>query len=100
MSAPDLSQAPPVRESNNAPTIYADGYHGVVVGSGVVKLNLIEDLYDAATGVPFRRLVGRLVVPIPTLLQMHQALGTLIADMEKDGLVRRGEVQTDVPPTS
>ncbi len=69
------------------PETYIDGYQGVMYKGGVIKLHLYSDVFDIARNKTFRRVVERLTMTLPTLVAVHDAMGRLIDDFRKDGII-------------
>ena len=85
LSEPDLVGA------IEAPDIYIEGYQGSMVHNGVIKINAYVMAFDPASEQMKRRVVARLTMPMPSMIQIHDALGRLIEQLEKDGLIQRVE---------
>lgn len=85
----------PLVGSTEAPELFIDGYHGVAIQKGVAKLNLYSIAFDADTNHHERRVVLRLAVPLGTLVGMHEALGDLINNLEREGFLKRVEGAPD-----
>ena len=56
------SSATYLNASSDAPTLYVDGYDGVVLGSGIVRLRLFEDKWNSETGRFDRQFVQTIVM--------------------------------------
>lgn len=77
-----------VRVGPNVPEIFVDGYQGVQFKDGVLKLNLYSTQLDPASNASYNDIVGRLTMSVPTLIGIHNALGSLIKDLHKAGAIR------------
>ena len=66
------------------PEVYIDGFTGMLVKDGVVKLNLHADFLDLLDGQPKRRIVMRLLMPIPVLLSIAETLQEIASDISAD----------------
>ncbi len=66
---------------------YIDGYQGVMYRGGMIKFNLYSDALDMARNKAIRRIVERLTMSLPTLLAVHDAMGRMIDDLRKDGII-------------
>jgi len=80
----------PFHTGARIPEIYVDGYQGVTYKDGVVKLNFFSLSLDSASNASYREVVMRTAMSVGTLMQVHNALGQLIGDLERKGVVRRG----------
>lgn len=76
---------PPVR--SDVPTVFVDGYHGVQLSNGVVRINFFENVHPADPVSGERRIVQRLAMGMPALLSVATALNGFIEQMHKDGLL-------------
>lgn len=85
----DPLAAQPLRMGAHVPEIYVDGYQGATYKDGIVKLNFFSLALDPATNASHREVVMRMALSVGTILQVHQALGSLIADLEGKGVLRR-----------
>jgi len=94
MSEPMLTKtdnaSPPLRMAPHAPEIYVDGYQGATYKDGVVKLNFFSTALDPTSNATYNEVVMRLALTVNTVGQLHQALGQLVGDLERKGIVRRG----------
>ncbi len=88
ITKPDAS-APPLRMASNAPEIYVDGYQGATYKDGVVKLNFYSTALDPVTNATHNEVVMRMALSVSTAIQIHQALGQLVGDLERKGILRR-----------
>lgn len=77
----------PVRVGPQVPEIYVDGYQGVSFKDGVVKLNFYSLLLDPASNASYRDVVARLTLSTATLVNVHAALGNLIRDLQRAGVL-------------
>ena len=80
----------PLLQGGRVPEIYVDGYQGVTYKDGIVKLNFFSLALDPATNASYREAVMRMALSVGTVMQIHGALGQLIADLERKGVMRRG----------
>lgn len=76
-------------------TVYADGIANVVVGNGVVRIDLVTQRYEVpAEGASKEARVAKLdhthqlVMPLPGLLQSLALLEQVRAQLVKDGAVQ------------
>lgn len=81
--------AQPLRMGAHVPEIYVDGYQGATYKDGIVKLNFFSLALDPATNASHREVVMRMALSVGTVMQVHQALGSLIGDLESKGVLRR-----------
>lgn len=86
----DTTPAQPLRMGAHVPEIYVDGYQGATYKDGIVKLNFFSLALDPATNASHREVVMRMALSVGTVMQVHQALGSLINDLEAKGVLRRG----------
>jgi hypothetical protein len=80
----------PLRAAPNAPEIYVDGYQGATYKDGVIKLNFYSTILDPASNATYNEVVMRLALTVNAVAQIHAALGQLVGDLERKGVVRRG----------
>lgn len=73
----------------DAPDVYMDGFHGILVRDGVVRLNLYRDHAPPADtdGRLERHVVARLLMPLPVFLRVAEASARIVKDLEKDGII-------------
>ncbi len=86
---PPTQPAPQIVSTEPIPEIYIDGFTGVLVKSGAVKLNLFSDVQDMATEHLVRRIVARLTMPMSVLVSIQETLEDVIKDWERDGIIKR-----------
>ena len=86
---PEITTAQPLQAASHVPEIYVDGYQGAAYKDGVVKLNFFSLALDPANNTSHREVVMRMALSVSTVLQVHQALGSLITDLEDKGVLRR-----------
>lgn len=87
-------QAAPLVDNPDAPEIFVDGYRGVSMRGGIVKFNFFTSRLSADLSKGEDVLACRLAMTIPTVASVYEALGRLLDDMEKDGLIRREGTKT------
>lgn len=85
----ETAVAPPLERAAHVPEIYVDGYQGVTYKDGIVKLNYYSLALDPKSNTSYREVVLRLALSVGTVVQVHNALGQLLSDLETKGLVRR-----------
>lgn len=78
----DLTDCP-ITEPVPAPEILVDGYQSTTVGNGVVKFTFFSLAHNPETNQQERRIVLRLSAALPVVMGIHQALGNLMADLER-----------------
>lgn len=76
-----------VRIGPNVPEIYVDGYQGVSFKDGVVKLNFYSLQLDPATNASYKDVVVRMTLSTGTLTGVYAALGNLMKDLQKAGVL-------------
>lgn len=84
----DPSQAP-LEGVVDAPEIYIDGYQGALRQGSTVKFNLYTVLLDTASDGVRLRCPAVLSMSLPTLISMHAAIGELLEQFEKEGILTR-----------
>ena len=77
----------PLLGVNAAQEIFVDGYQGVHVKDGVSKIHFFTVSIDPTTGNATRRVAFTLVSSVVTLARIQAALGTLLEDLKRDGLL-------------
>jgi hypothetical protein len=80
--------APPIVDNQHAPEIFADGYHGVTINSGVIRLNLFSIRMNPETGELSRTIAARLTMPFPSFVSTYNALTEVLQDLQKEGVVQ------------
>jgi hypothetical protein len=93
-----MASKPPVDDKHleellSSPEIYADGYQGVSIANGVAKLNFYTNAFDPSTGKISKVAAVRLACSVTVLVGIHEALGRLVRDLEKQGVVQRSDVK-------
>lgn len=74
---------------HDAPEIYIDGFQGVAINNGAVKISLFSVQVNPSDAVAYRKVVATLSMTIPTLVQVQSAFGTILNEFERDGLIKR-----------
>ncbi len=64
------------------PTLLADGFQGVCLAGGSIRINLFEDKYDHSTNTSNRHNVTRLVIPEEYFASFVKALGEIVVQLE------------------
>jgi hypothetical protein len=90
----DIAAAPLIG-AREAPDVYIEGYQGAAIHNGVAKLNAFVVVFDPESRQHFKHVVARLTMPLQTLIQVHDALGRFLSDLESQGLVKRVEGAPD-----
>ena len=83
----------PLVNNPDAPEIFVDGYSGVSIRAGVIKFNFFTSRLKPDLSKGEDVLACRLAMATPTVASVHQALGRLLDDMEKDGIIRREQTK-------
>ena len=76
----------PLVELSEAPEIYADSFATLVVINGVAKISLAS-VANGPNGQQ-RRIIGRLVLSLPGVVELHGALGQLVEQMKAQGVMQ------------
>lgn len=87
--------APALTGVGVAPEIYVDGYQGVAVKNGTVKLNFFTELFDPTESKTIRKCSMVVVMNLATVIQMHGALSELLEHFERDGIIKRNDGGND-----
>lgn len=68
------------------PDILIDGYQGVTISNGVIRINLLQHKFGSTDKPSETRtvIVGRLAMGLPALTSIHQAMGELIESLQAD----------------
>ena len=74
---------PIIVQSEPVPELYVDGFTGLMLKDGVVKLNLFSDVQDMVEERQVRRIVGRLIMPGPVLVAIQATLAQVVKEFEK-----------------
>jgi hypothetical protein len=80
---------------DTAPEFFVDGYKGVIIANGVVKLNFFTRLFDPSANKTIPVAALRMVTSVEALSGIRDALNTLFADLEKQNIVQRVEGADD-----
>ena len=78
----------PVHDNLDAPAVLADGYSGVSINAGVARFAFYAVRYNPAGQKNEKRHVLELALPIGALMATYQAMGELIENMKKNGLIQ------------
>jgi hypothetical protein len=70
-----------------APDRFADGFQGLSVVNGVARMTFFVDGMDPNTTAMHRRAAFKLLMPLDSLVGMHEAIGEMIGKMQRDGLL-------------
>lgn len=81
--SPDDPTSPEIVEPTPAPEIFVDGYQSTVICNGVVKFTFFTLAHDALTGQMKRRVVLRLSSPLPAVAGIHEAMGSLLTEVQR-----------------
>lgn len=73
----------PSTEPAAAPEIHVDAFQGILAANGVLKINFVSMVANAATGEGEKRVVLRMAVTIGNLIDMTQALGKVLEDLAR-----------------
>lgn len=85
-----------VVNEENIPSIFCDGFKGLAVHGGVVRLNLTEDRYDVVAKEIKRHVIARLIIPVEGAEAFVKVLGgSLEAYKNKDNQVSDKSVAID-----
>lgn len=74
---------PEIVEPTPAPEVFVDGYQSSTAGSGVAKFVFFSLRHNAKTGEMERHVVLHLVMPLVTLMGVHEANGNLIEQLRR-----------------
>lgn len=94
----DVAGDLPLAFPSDIPTILVDGYQGVSFTGGVVRFNMWQVVQMSPEGDTERQVVLRLVMGMPTLFAMHEAMGRLIRDMAADGTIKVSSPEASKTP--
>lgn len=78
----------PVQDDPRAPTILTDGYAGVSINAGVARFAFYGVRYNPAALKNEKQHVLCLALPIGAMIATHQAMGELIEDLKKNGMIQ------------
>lgn len=83
----------PLSGGSDAPFLFVDGYQGVMIANGVVRLRLVRGRQtDSADDTEIENeVVARLAMGAATLESFYKALGGLVKDMKEDGTLPPSE---------
>ena len=81
-----LEAEAPIVVPENIPEIYIDGFQGVIVKTGIIKLNFFSDVLNGASGHVDRKIVAYMTMSLPVLKSVHEAMERLIGSLTKDGI--------------
>lgn len=94
------ASVPEVEGADLCPEIVVDGFAGVILTNGLVKVTLFSDFSDPATGAVRRKAVARMTMAVPSFGGLYEGMGAVLADFEKKGLIQRNQVPTIASPTT
>lgn len=77
-----------MRITGPVPEIYIDGYQGASYKDGVIKLNAYSLTLDPVDNQTYRDVVCRLTLSVSNVISVHAALGNLVRDLEKAGILK------------
>lgn len=83
-AAPPVSEDPPITEPMPAPEIFVEGFANASVRHGVAKFPFFSIVRTEAEE---RRVAAHLVMPIGTVLAVHEAFGNLIEQLKDQGII-------------
>jgi hypothetical protein len=67
------------------PTIFVDGYWGVIKKENSVRLNMVEERFDPGNNKVYKYIVARLVMPVDVLHGIASSLSNLSAELKAAG---------------
>ena len=76
---------PVIEQTEPIPELYVDGFMGLMVKDGVVKINLFSDVQDVEGDRHVRHIVGRLIMPASVLVGFNTTLTEVVKDLEPAG---------------
>ena len=75
----------------SAPEIYVDGFQGAMVRNNILKINFFAEVFDPEKEEIIRKCVFVLAASSDTVVQIHEVLGTIIADVEKSVAIMKAD---------
>lgn len=90
-----LSEEGPFKGFTEAPDLLVDGFQGVIMRNGIVRLNLFTINIDPNDFSTYRKVVATLSMSLPTYVQIHAAMTDMLRDFEKDGFIKRVPAASD-----
>ncbi len=78
-----------IHDPGTVPHILIDGFQGLTLHEFVMRLNLITQNIDVATGALRPTVVARLSIPLPTFLRIQEAFEAAVRELEAKGIVTR-----------
>ena len=87
----------PVVDRGDAPDLFVDGYQGVLLSNGAIRLNLYSARMNAETNKNERVIVARLILPVPVFVFFYNAFTHLAQDMHKLGILQVEERHNERP---
>jgi hypothetical protein len=85
-SSTPVPRDPPLVEATSAPEFYADSFASLVVINGVAKLAFMS--VSNGPGEQQRRIIARLTLSLPGVVELHGALGQLVEQMKAQGVMQ------------
>ena len=70
-----------VRNVSQAPEIFVEGYRGVAVRAGIVKINFFANRLDPSDGTLSKHAAVTLTIPVEDFLQIIPALAAVIDEI-------------------
>jgi hypothetical protein len=85
-SKPEAPPKPPIRMAKHDPvaSLFADGLFSASVTSGVARIELFVEQFDASANGMQPAIVGRLVMPVDKLESFVRALGEIVQRIQNE----------------
>ena len=78
-----LSSDTPIVEPTPAREVYTDGFSGLSLAGGIVKIPFLSTTQLSEQDAYERRIVMRLAAPVGVVAELHEALGRLMIEMAR-----------------
>jgi hypothetical protein len=75
----------------DAPEVLVEGYRGVMLRAGVLKLNFFASRFDPATERTDKHAAVTLAIPLADFVDVATALNALLNDMREKGALPKEE---------
>jgi hypothetical protein len=78
-----------VSDDGMAEELLVDGYTGLSISNGVIRLNLYVDRFNSGSGKTERRVVKRLALPLGVFVQFHLGTRNLLRELARGGVISK-----------
>lgn len=80
---------------SNAGPKYFEGVENIWLNNGMVHMHLVAMTRAAEKEEPAPRTIQELVIPLPNFVNFCEAMGNVLLEMEKQGVIKRKDTEEE-----